>query len=65
MLEEVNDMREEVYYLQAIEDKIEKLLSQLDPYEFDMHIKRNNSIGSNQNFFLSIINFKNSFKKLI
>ena len=43
MLEEVNDMREEVHYLQAIEDKIEKLLSQLDPYEFDMHIKRNNS----------------------
>jgi hypothetical protein len=29
------------------------------------NIKRNNSIGSNQNFFLSIINFKNSFKKLI
>ncbi len=43
MLEEVNDMREEVEYLQSIEDKIEKLLSQLDPYEFDMHIRRNNS----------------------
>ena len=38
-----NDMLEEVEYLQPIEEIFEKLLTQLDPYEFDMHIKRNNS----------------------
>ena len=37
------DMREDVEYLQPIEEIFEKLLSQLDPYEFDMDIKRNNS----------------------
>ena len=37
------DMREDVEYLQPIEEIFEKLLSQFDPYEFDMDIKRNNS----------------------
>ena len=36
------DMREDVEYLQPIEEIFEKLLSQFDPYEFDMDIKRNN-----------------------
>ena len=38
-----NEMREEVEYLLPLEEIFEKLLSQLDPYEFDMQIKRNNS----------------------
>ena len=38
-----NDMREEVEYLQPIEEIFEKLISQLDPYDFDMHIKKNNA----------------------
>ena len=37
------DMLEDIEYLQPIEEIFEKLLSQVDPYEFDMHIKSKNS----------------------
>ena len=36
-------MLEDIEYLQPIEEIFEKLLSQVDPYEFDMHIKSKNS----------------------
>ena len=37
------DMLEDIEYLQPIEEIFEKLLSQVDPFEFDMHIKLKNS----------------------
>ena len=37
------DMLDDVEYLKPIEEIFEKLLSQVDPYEFDMHIKAKNS----------------------
>ena len=37
------ELFEEITYLGSVEEKLENLLIQMDPYEFDMHIKTKNS----------------------
>ena len=37
------ELFEEITYLGSVEEKLENLLIQMDPYQFDMHIKNKNS----------------------
>ena len=37
------ELFEEITYLDSVEEKLANLLIQMDPYEFDMHIKTKNS----------------------
>ena len=41
--ESFKELFEENSYLESVEEKFENLLIQMDPYEFDMHIKAKNS----------------------